>query len=208
MSIRMISFFDNNHHYCSYLSHLLAPSAPPTTAPPTSIPPLRPTAPVMPPPPTAPVILYFCNPATSKCEQNSTGSGGMPLDQCNLTCNVIPDVPVVLRGRKFRGMPEYYIMSYQKNYFNMAIFRYYNDKSRCNSNFLGLQIQSGYMVGEFTVSFNTTTAVFVNPKGIAVPFIVSQTGQYMVLNLPNGQKIYTLWQIGEDAVVDFLSVCF
>jgi hypothetical protein len=37
--------------------------------------------------------------------------------------------------------------------------------------------------------------------------VVSQTGQYMVLNLANGDKIYTLWQIGEDAVVDFLSVC-
>jgi len=96
----------------------------------------------------------------------------MPLDQCNLTCNVIPDVPVILRGRKFRG----------------------------------LQIQNGYIVGEYTVKFSTTNATLTDTKGIQLVAIVSQTGQYMVLNLAsNGGKIFTIWQIAQDAVVDYLS---
>jgi len=147
------------------------PSSPPTTLPPTSIPPLRPTSPVAPPPPTKPVVMYVCNPATQKCEQNATAGGGMPLEQCNLTCNLIPDVPVVLRNRKFRG----------------------------------LQININYFAGEYTVKFNQSTATFTSSKGVTFTAIVSQTGQYLVLNLPSGGKIYTLWQISEDAVVDFLS---
>jgi len=96
----------------------------------------------------------------------------MPLDQCNLTCNIIPDVPVILRGRKFRG----------------------------------LEIQNGYIVGEFTVKFTTTNATFTDPKGIQLQAIISQTGQFMVLNLAsNGGKIYTLWQLAQDVVVDYLS---
>jgi hypothetical protein len=149
----------------------LPPSGSPPTSPPTTIPPLRPTSPVLPPPPTTPPVLYFCNPNSSTCEKNNSGSGGMPLDQCNLTCNTIPDVPVILRGRKFRG----------------------------------LQIQNGYLVGEYTVKFSTTSAVIVDPKNIALNAIVSQTGQYLVLNLDDGAKVYTLWQISPDDVVDFLS---
>jgi len=153
----------------------VAPSgSPPSQPPPTSIPPLAPAAPVNPPPPTTPVVLYYCNPNTSTCEKNSTGSGGMPLDQCNLTCNVIPDVPVVLRGRKFRG----------------------------------LQIQNGYIIGEYTAKFNTTSAIFTTPAGVTINVVVSQTGQYMVLNLADGGKIFTIWQLGDDVVVDFLSWCW
>jgi hypothetical protein len=31
-------------------------------------------------------------------------------------------------------------------------------------------------------------------------------GPYMVFNMPDGKKVYVLWQIAQDAVVDFLSV--
>jgi hypothetical protein len=96
----------------------------------------------------------------------------MPLDQCNLTCNIIPDVPVILRGRKFRG----------------------------------LQIQNGYIFGEYTVNFSTTTATLTSPSGVQLTAIVSQTGQFMVLNIAsNGGRIFTIWQVSQDAVVDFLS---
>jgi len=150
----------------------IPPTAQPTTAPPTTIPPLRPTSPVNPPPPTKPPQLYICNPNTTVCELTNSSSGGMPLDQCNLTCNIIPDVPVILRGRKFRG----------------------------------LEIQNGYVVGEFTVKFSTTDATITTPKGVTLQAIVSQTGQYMVLNLAsNGGRIFTIWQVSQDAVVDFLS---
>jgi len=80
------------------------PTTPPTkTTPPVTIPPLSPHAPVKPPPPTKKPILYDCNPSNQSC-QLSTGPNGMPLEQCNLNCNTIPDVPVILRGRKFRGL--------------------------------------------------------------------------------------------------------
>jgi len=95
----------------------------------------------------------------------------MPLEQCNLTCNVIPDVPIVLRGRKFRG----------------------------------LEINGGYIQGEWTCKFSTTSATIMDPKGTTLTAIVSQTGQYLILNLDNGQKIFTLWQLGEGSVVDYLS---
>jgi len=103
--------------------------------------------------------------------KKNSGSGGMPFQQCNLTCNTIPDVPVILRGRKFRG----------------------------------LQIQNGYLIGEYTLKFSKSSATLVSPQNIALTAIVSQTGQFLVLNLDNGAKIYTLWQISPDDVVDFLS---
>jgi len=110
----------------------------------------------------------FGNPSNQTC---TPGSGGMPLNLCNLSCNVIPDVPVVLRGRKFRG----------------------------------LEINKGYEQGEWTCKFSTTTATITDPKGITLTAIVSQTSQYMVLNLDNGKKVFTLWQLGEGSVIDFLS---
>jgi len=135
-----------------------------------SIPPLTPAGPTAPVKPTEVPKLYVCNPKNQSCQEDTTGAG-IPLDQCNLTCNVIPDVPVVLRNRIFRG----------------------------------LQIHAGYMVGEFRLNFTTTNAYITNPKGETVNAVISQTAQYMVLNLENGNKIYSLWQIGEDVVVDFLS---
>jgi len=144
---------------------------PPTKMPPTKIPPLKPNGPMVPPPPTSKVVLYTCDPATTTCVQNSTGSGGMPFDQCNLTCAIIPDVPIVLRGRKFRG----------------------------------LQIQKGYIIGEWTCKFTDQTVTFTDPKGTTNTAVVSQTGQFMVLNLPNNKKIFTLWQLGQGSVTDYLS---
>jgi hypothetical protein len=147
------------------------PTQPPTnTKAPVTIPPLRPTAPVKPPPPTIPPVLYDCSPSNQTCVL-STGPNGMPLEQCNNTCNTIPDVPIILRGRKFRG----------------------------------LQIQNGYIVGEFTVKFSATSATFANPQNIGWTALVSQTGPYLVLNMANGLKTFTLWQMQTDSVVDFLS---
>jgi len=143
----------------------------PSKAPPTPLPSLRPASPQVKPPPTTQPDLWTCNPNTSMCVQNSTGSGGMPLQECNLTCNVIPDVPVILRGRKFRG----------------------------------LQIQKGYIVGEWVAKFSTQTVSFAGPKGDSFTAVVSQTGQFMVLNLQSNQKVFTLWQLAPGAVVDFLS---
>jgi len=131
---------------------------------------LSPTAPIKPTPPTKPPTLYDCDPSNQTCVL-SKGPNGMPLAQCNLACNTIPDVPIVLRGRKFRG----------------------------------LQIQNKYIVGEFTVKFSDTSATFANPQNIGWTALVSQTGPYLVLNLPSGSKIFTLWQIQTDSVVDFLS---
>jgi len=147
------------------------PSTPPSTVPPpVTIPPLKPTGPVKPPPPTKKALLYDCNPANQTC-QISTGPNGIPLEQCNFTCNTIPDVPIILRGRKFRG----------------------------------LQIMHGYIVGEYSLKFSDTSATYSTPQGIGFTAVVSQTGQYLVLNLPNAKKIFTLWQIAPDSVVDYLS---
>jgi len=140
----------------------------PTRHPPVPIPPLKPSAPHVKPPPTNEVTSYICNPSNQTC---TPGPGGMPLYQCNLSCNVIPDVPVVLRGRKFRG----------------------------------LEINQGYEQGEWTCKFTTTTATITDPKGIVLTAIVSQTGEYLVLNLDNGKKVFTLWQLGQGSVIDFLS---
>jgi len=142
----------------------------PSRPPPTPLPSLKPSAPNVKPPPTNPVELYICNPNNQTCTPGN-GQGSMPLAQCNLTCNAIPDVPIVLRGRKFRG----------------------------------LEINGGYLPGEWTCKFTTTSATIMDPKGVTLTAIVSQTGQYLILNLDNGQKIFTLWQVGEGSVVDYLS---
>jgi len=143
----------------------------PTKHAPTPLPSLRPSSPQVKPPPTNTPNLWMCNPNTTQCVQNSTGSGGMPFDQCNTTCNVIPDVPIVLRGKKFRG----------------------------------LEIEKGYFKGEYTAKFSTTTVTFTDPKGTSFTAIVSQTGQFMVMNLPNAKKIFSIWQLATGDVVDFLS---
>jgi len=146
------------------------PSSPPVTKAPITFPPIRPTAPVKPTPPTKPPVLYDCNPSNNTCVL-STGPNGMPLEQCNNTCNTIPDVPVILRGRKFRG----------------------------------LQIQMGYIVGEYELKFSETSATFTTPQAVSITAIVSQTGPYIVLNMPSGTKVFTLSQMQTDNVVDFLS---
>jgi len=139
--------------------------------PPTTIPPLKPSAPHVKPPPTKAVDLWTCNPNTTQCVQNATGSGGMPFDQCNQTCMIIPDVPIILRGKRFRG----------------------------------LEIEKGYYKGEYTAKFTSTSVTFADPKGTTFTAIVSQTGQYLVMNLQNAQKIFTLWQYSPGSVVDYLS---
>jgi len=143
----------------------------PSQKPPAPLPSIRPSAPQVKPPPTQPPILWTCNPQTTTCYQNATGSGGMPFDQCNLTCNIIPNVPIVLRNRTFRG----------------------------------LDIEKGYLKGEYTAKFSPTSVIFTDPAFVSLTAIVSQTGQYMILNLQNGQKIFTLWQLASGSVVDFLS---
>jgi len=73
---------------------------------------------------------------------------------------------------------------------------------------LCLQIQKGYIIGEWTLKFTTSNATIVTPANVQLNAIVSQTGPYMVFNMPDGKKIYVLWQIAQDAVVDFLSLAW
>jgi hypothetical protein len=62
-------------------------------------------------------------------------------------------------------------------------------------------------VGEWVIAFTTSNATITTPGGQSITVIVSQTGPYMVFNAPDGKKTYVLWQITQDAVTDFLSVC-
>jgi len=143
----------------------------PTKHKPTTIPPLRPNAPHINSPPPTKSNDWICNPNTTQCVQNATASGGMPFEDCNRTCVIIPDVPIILRGKRFRG----------------------------------LEIEKGYYKGEYTAKFSSTTVTFADPKGTSFTAVVSQTGQYLVMNLPNGQKIFSLWQYAIGTVTDYLS---
>jgi len=139
--------------------------SPSTNAPQTS-PPNPPTA------PTPAPVLYICDPKTQTCAKADNGvPGGMPLEQCKIACNSIPDVPVILKGRFFRG----------------------------------LEINKGYIVGEWTLKFDNKSATLTDTAKTKLVATVFTTAQYMILDLPNGKRVYSLWQIGGGSALDFLS---
>jgi len=146
-------------------STLDCPKPPPAPVPvPKPVPPLSPV-------PNEP--LFVCDVGGGKCRSMNprNESGGMPIEFCNLVCNVIPYVPPILVGRVWRG----------------------------------IQIRLGYMPGEWTVVFGTHDVVITDPNNKKITGKVGTTSQFLFLDLPNGNRIYSLWQLETGPSVDYLS---
>jgi len=69
----------------------------------------------------------------------------------------------------------------------------------------GINIRLGYVAGEWTVVFRTTDVTITDPTGNKVVAKVGTTSQFLYMDFPNGNRIYTLWQLETGPSVDFLS---
>jgi len=76
-----------------------------------------------------------------------------------------------------------------------------------NRFFRGLEIEKGYIWGEWQLQFTNTSVFMFSPSGAKRTGLVYSTSQYLIVQWSDGTKITTLWQIGGggSAEVDFLS---
>jgi len=69
----------------------------------------------------------------------------------------------------------------------------------------GLQIKLNYIVGEWTAQFSESSVEITDPRGQKMVAKVGTTSQFLFMDLPNGNRIYSLWQLEKGPSVDFLS---
>jgi len=72
--------------------------------------------------------------------------------------------------------------------------------------FRGLEIEKGYVKGEWDANFTKTTVTITQPSGTKMTGQVSSTGPFIVIAFPDGSKISSLWQLEPAQVVDFFGV--
>jgi len=71
--------------------------------------------------------------------------------------------------------------------------------------FRGLEINKGYVKGEWDANFTKTSVTITQPSGTKMTGQVSSSGPFIVITWPNGSKISSLWQLLQGQVVDFLA---
>jgi hypothetical protein len=71
--------------------------------------------------------------------------------------------------------------------------------------FRGLQINKGYIKGEWDANFTKTTVTIIQPSGSKMTGQVSSEGPYIVITWPDGKKISSQWQLQSGQVVDYLA---
>jgi len=69
----------------------------------------------------------------------------------------------------------------------------------------GIQIRLGYTPGEWTAVFSTDSVTVTDPKGAKMIGKVGTTSQFLYIDMPNGNRIYSLWQLESTPPVDILS---
>jgi len=74
-----------------------------------------------------------------------------------------------------------------------------------NRFFRGLEIEKGYIWGEFQLQFTNNSAIFFSPSGAKRNGLVYSTSQYLIIVWSDGTKITTIWQIAEGPETTFLS---
>jgi len=70
--------------------------------------------------------------------------------------------------------------------------------------FRGLQINKGYVQGEWQANFTKINVTVTNPSGKSMVGAVSIVGEYMVVDFPSG-TVSSLWQYEGGIEVDFFS---
>jgi len=69
----------------------------------------------------------------------------------------------------------------------------------------GYQINNGYIAGEWKLVFSTNACTITDPKGVVMNARVGTTSQFLLMDLDNGQRIYTLWQLAQAPPIDYFS---
>jgi len=71
--------------------------------------------------------------------------------------------------------------------------------------FRGLQINQGYVKGEWTANFTKTSVTVTDPSSKARSGSVFQVGTYLVVQFKDGASISSIWQFGGGVETDFFS---
>jgi len=74
-----------------------------------------------------------------------------------------------------------------------------------NKFFRGLQINQGYVKGEWDANFTKTDVTVTDPSNRAYVGSVSTVSNYLVVTWKDGSKISSLWEFANGPVTDFFA---